>query len=176
MDADPARPKGIPRRGQLLFAAGFLGFAVLMALAYPGQTSWVEKSRLAAQPGFWPGVAVGGMVLFSALHLLRLRPRRLRRPDWVEGRKWLTSLEFAGWFLAYVFAVPLIGYLPASLIFLPGLCWRMGYRSGLMLGLAALMAVVVVVGFKGFLQVRIPGGALYEFMPGTLRSFFITYL
>lgn len=176
MDDDPASPKGVPNRGQRLFAVLFLGFALAMALAYPSQTVWVAKSKLAAQPGFWPAIAVGGMVLFTGLHLLCMRPRTFRRADWGEGAKWLTSLEFVIWFLVYVFLVPLIGYLLASVLFLPALCWRMGYRTPLMLGVAVLMAILIVVGFKSFLQVRIPGGLIYEYLPGALRSFFITYL
>ena len=173
---DPTAPRGAPRRGQLLFAAGFIVFALFLAARYPRQTTCVENAIWAAQPGFWPAVAVGGMVLFTALHMLRLNRHRLRRPDWVEARRWIWALEFCGWFLLYVFLVPLIGYLFASAAFLPALTWRMGYRSRLMIWLSAGFAVSVVVLFKAFLDVRIPGGALYDYFPAAFRSFFILNL
>jgi hypothetical protein len=42
-----------------------------------------------------------------------------------------------------------------------------------MLGSAVLVALAVVVVFKSFLSVKIPGGAIYEYLPDALRSFFI---
>ncbi len=173
---DPTAPRGVPRRGQLLFAAGFAVFAVLLAVSYPSQTTWVENTKWAAQPGFWPAVAVGGMVLFTALHAARLRPRRIARADLAEGRRWAAAAEFCAWFLAYVFLVPLIGYVFASAAFLPALTWRMGYRTRFWLWLSAAVAVAVVVLFKAFLEVKIPGGAVYEYFPAALRSFFILNL
>ena len=38
---------------------------------------------------------------------------------------------------------------------------------------AGVFAVLVVLIFKSFLQVKIPGAAIYEYLPGALRSFFI---
>ena len=173
---DPTVPRGVPRRGQIVFAVGFIVFAVFLALSYPSQTTWVEGEKTAAQPGFWPLIGVGGMVLFTVLHVLRLNRRKVLRPDWVEGRRWLQALEFCAWFLAYVFLVPGIGYVFASALFLPALTWRMGYRSPLMLWLSVGFAVGVVVLFKAFLEVKIPGGAVYDYFPGALRSFFILNL
>ncbi|MDJ0627142.1 MAG: tripartite tricarboxylate transporter TctB family protein [Rhodobacter sp.] len=173
---DPTTPKGVPRRGQMLFASVFGAFAVFLAVSYPGQTAWVEKTKTAAQPGFWPLIGVGGMVLFTGLHILRLNSRRLRRPDWAEGRRWTGALEFCVWFLAYVFLVPVIGYVFASALFVPALTWRMGYRSGFMLWVSLGFALAVVVVFKAFLEVKIPGGAFYDYFPAALRSFFILNL
>ncbi|MFC3118584.1 tripartite tricarboxylate transporter TctB family protein [Jhaorihella thermophila] len=128
-----------------------------------------------AQPRFWPAVGLGLMTVLSAIHLCRLPWRRITRYDWREARKWLSVLEFAGWFMGYVLLVPVIGYLPVTLVFVPLLSWRMGYRGGRMLGLAALFALAVVVVFKSFLAVKIPGGAAYEYLPDGLRSLFILY-
>ncbi|MDJ0824939.1 MAG: tripartite tricarboxylate transporter TctB family protein [Rhodobacter sp.] len=173
---DPTAPKGVPRRGQLLFAAGFAVVALILAVSYPSQTTWVEKTKWAAQPGFWPLVAVGGMVLFTGLHLMGLRPRRVGRADLAEGRRWGAGVEFCLWFLAYVFLVPVIGYVVASAAFAPALVWRMGYRSRAMLWLAVGFALAVVIVFKALLEVKIPGGAVYDYLPGALRSFFILNL
>jgi ribose/xylose/arabinose/galactoside ABC-type transport system permease subunit len=72
--------------------------------------------------------------------------------------------------------VPVVGYLPATLVFVPALSWRMGYRTRRMMGASVVMALAIVILFKGFLSVRIPGGAVYEYLPDGLRSFFILYL
>ncbi len=164
-----------PRRGQLIFAFAFFVFSALLLLLIRDQTVWVEKTRLVAQPRFWPAIGLGAMVVLSALHLRRLPWRRLTRNDWRELRRWASALEFAGWFMAYVLLVPVLGYLPVTLVFVPALSWRMGYRSRPMMAVSLSFAVAVVVLFKGFLGVRIPGAMIYEYLPGGLRSLFIRY-
>jgi hypothetical protein len=172
IDEDLRRPK----RGQLLFAVIFLVLSALLAAFLWDQTVWKNGKDLFSQARFWPAIGVFGMVGFTALHIRHLPRRRLARADWIEGRIWLSVFEYAGWFLAYVWLVPLVGYLPVSLAFALALTWRMGYRSARMLWIAALFALVVVLVFKGFLQVKIPGAALYEYLPGALRTFAILYL
>lgn len=165
-----------PRRGQFLFALGFAVIALLLLSQIGSQTKWAEKTRLFAQPRFWPAVGLVGMVALGGLHLYLLPWRRNTRYDLWEARKWAAVLEYAGWFMAYVFLVPVIGYLPVTLAFVPALAWRMGYRDRRMLWIAAGFAAFVVVLFKAFLGVKIPGGAIYEYLPGALRGFAILYL
>ena len=46
----------------------------------------------------------------------------------------------------------------------------------LLIIIVALLAIIaVVVIFKTLLQVKVPGGAIYELLPTALRSFFLTY-
>ncbi|KIC16935.1 tripartite tricarboxylate transporter TctB family protein [Leisingera sp. ANG-Vp] len=165
-----------PRRGQLVFALILLAAALLLLALIGEQTTWVKKTKLFAQPRFWPAVAIGGMVLMGGLHLYKLPWRRVSRYDLWEVKRWGQVFEFAGWFMGYVLLVPVIGYLPVTMAFVPLLCWRMGYRSGFMLWAGVAFAVIVVVLFKGFLSVKIPGALIYEYLPGALRSFFILYL
>jgi hypothetical protein len=144
------------------------------------QTTWASGQNFAAQPGFWPRLAVIGMVVFSALNLLgSLRdPLREERMTGVgeELVVWLKSLQYALWFMAYVFVTPVIGYLPASVLFAVALSLWVGHRSGTALLWAALAGAATVLLFKSLLMVRIPGGALYEALPETIRNFFILYL
>lgn len=165
-----------PRRGQLVFALAFVAIAVLLLSQITSQTRWVEKTKFVAQPRFWPAVALGGMILMGGLHLYLLPWRRVSRQDMGEVRNWGRVLEYALWFMGYVLAVPVLGYLPVTLAFVPALSWRMGYRGSLMMGLSLGFALLTVVLFKGLLGVKIPGGAIYEYLPGALRSFFILYL
>ena len=116
------------------------------------------------------------MVVFGAAHLLstvnapRL-PGRLR-----EVMAWGRSLEFVAWFVVYVLIVPLIGYLPATLLFALLLGLRLGYRSPRGLLASALFAVAVVLVFRAGLGVRIPAGEIYQFLPPSIRSFAMTNL
>ena len=126
-----------PRRGQLLFVLTFLTLSVLLLSQIGTQTAWVKKTDFFAQPRFWPAVGVGGMVLFTALHLWRLPFRRIERTDLREALRWASALEYTLWFMGYVVLVPLIGYLPVTLVFVPLLAWRMGYRSPQMMAISA---------------------------------------
>ncbi len=158
------------------WALAFVVLSLLLLVLIGQQTQWVAKTKLYAQPRFWPAVALVGMAAFAALHLWRLHRRRSTAEDWREARTWLRPFEFALWFMAYVWAVPIVGFLPASLIFAPALSWRMGYRGPRMLWTAAAFGAAVVVVFKSLLAVKIPGGLVYELLPGALRSFFIVNL
>ena len=165
-----------PRRGQFVFALGFLAVSALLLAVIGDQTSWVEKTRLSAQPRFWPAVGLILMVFGVGLHLWTMPWRGVTRFDRAELRRWLTVFEFAGWFMAYVLIVPVVGYLPTTLAFVPALAWRMGYRGRRMMMICVAFSVVVVLLFKAFLSVKIPGGVLYEYLPGALRSFAILNL
>ncbi|MEM8730299.1 MAG: tripartite tricarboxylate transporter TctB family protein [Pseudomonadota bacterium] len=162
-----------PRRGQLAFALGLLGISALLLVQIGGQTRWVENTQLFAQPRFWPAVGLGLMTLGALLHLIRLPWRRFTEFDRSEGLKWAAALEYVIWFMVYVTLVPIVGYLPVTLVFVPALAWRMGYRSPRWLWLSVGLGFVIVVLFKSVLNVRIPGAASYEFLPDALRSFFI---
>ncbi|PIE13642.1 MAG: hypothetical protein CSA70_05105 [Rhodobacterales bacterium] len=162
-----------PLRGHLLFALVFIVASLFLLSQLGAETKWVKKTRFFAQPRFWPTVAVGGMVLFAGLHLWRLPVRRFNRNDLVEWRRWFFAIEYVLWFLGYVIIVPILGYLPTTVVFVPLLLWRIGYRDRVLLWAGGMFAVAVVVVFKSFLQVKIPGGAVYEYLPGALRSFFI---
>lgn len=165
------------RPGDLVFALGFFAFAVFLLVNLPMQVTWVDRTQIAAQPGFWPVIAVGAMALFSLLHLLGALvsdriPGRL-----AETLYWLRSLEYAGWFLVYVALVPRLGYLLSSVLFASALTFRLGYRSVRGVAAAAVFAVAVVVIFKGLLQVKLPAGDIYRLLPpGELRSFLMIYL
>jgi hypothetical protein len=168
------------RPGDTAFNALCLIGSLLLLSQMGTQTAWSAGQGFAAQPGFWPRLAVIGMALFSALNLLwSIRdPRLAERRAGIGGELlvWLKSLQYALWFMAYVFLTPLIGYLAASVLFAVALSFWVGHRSRQALFWAAVSGLVTVVLFKSVLQVRIPGGALYETLPDALRNFFILYL
>ncbi len=173
MQDDPYDLPAGPRRGQLPFALALCAAALLLLASFPSQTAPAPDADLVARPGFWPGVAVLTMAVCSAIYALRWRRRRITREDRAELFLWLRACEYVGWFLVYVLLVPVIGYLVATVIFLPALTWRLGYRSRKILWISGALGVAIVLLFKTMLSVRIPGGAIYEWLPGAARSFFI---
>ncbi len=177
------------RPGDLVFGVFFVVFSLVLLSQLGSETQWVKGAKLFAQPGFWPAIGLTGMSLFAMGHLLSsvraLRPgsagvsstgassiESTTREIWF----WSRSLEYAVWFMVYVWIVPLIGYLPASLIFATALTLRVGYHDKSMLLKAAGMSVAIVVIFKSLLSVKIPGGQLYEQLPDGIRNFMLLYL
>jgi hypothetical protein len=181
MQEEPKSPADLIRprhhRAEIVFALASFAIAILLATQWPSQTAWFEGQRPGRQPGLWPLIAIGGMLLFGAAELAACLVRNLRDGGGsasAEVAHWARSAEFLVWFLAYVALVPWAGYLPATLVFCTALAFRLGYR-GRMLALAPVLGAVVVVLFKGFLSVRIPGGALYELFPPAIRNFLVLY-
>ena len=164
------------RPGDIVFAVVFLLLAVFLLTQLGTEAKWVKRTKLFAQPAFWPTISLWLMAGFAALHWLSsaLSPRIDGR--WREVWFWVRSVEFAAWFMAYVLLVPYIGYLPATLLFTVSLSVRCGYRDLKSLSIAALVGLATVILFKSFLQVKIPGGAVYEYLPDGLRAFALTYL
>ena len=162
------------RPGEILFVTITMTVAVALLAALPWQTTWLPGKGLAAQPRFWPAVSLGGVVLFGLLNALtRLRvPRTPGR--WQEAAVWLRSLEFIGWYMLYVLAIPLIGYLAATLAFCTGLALRTGYR-GRSVWIAAGFGLFVVLFFKTGMNVKIPSGAIYDHAPEGLRYLLMRY-
>ena len=115
------------------------------------------------------------MAFFAAFHLLgsALSERVIGR--WQEVWLWISSLEYAGWFIAYAILVPYAGYLPSTVLFAVVLAVRAGYRKVSTLISAAISALVIVLLFKTFLQVKLPSGLVYESLPDGLRQIMLIY-
>lgn len=152
-------------------------FALFPLVSLPSQTAWLARAQLFAQPAFWPGVAVILMVIFSGPHLIGALvsgriPGRL-----AEVIEWFKAIKFALWVRAYVRAVPVVGYLLATLVFTMLLTFRLDCRGWHWMLSAALFGVLVVVVFKSLLHLRIPEGDLYDYLPsGPFGTFMMSYL
>lgn len=163
------------RPGDIVFALAFLILSLWLLSQLNAQTTWKTGGKLAAQAPLWPAISVGGMVLFAALHVIGslLSPRIPGRLK--EVGLWFRSIEYALWFMLYVMLVPILGYLPVTMLMCFLLALRAGYRRRKMLFASVAGGVLVVVIFKSFLQVKVPGGQIYEYLPSALRSFMLTY-
>jgi len=166
---------------EFCFALILFTASVFLLLQIDEQVKYANGQAFYKQPGLWTGLGLAGMVIMSALYSLKLWMQRnqLEHSEHTLGHElwtWLRSLEFLAWFMGYVLLVPYSGYLLATLLFSIVLSLRLGYRSRPIYFAATLTAITIVVLFKSLLQVKIPGGALYEYLPDALRSFFIIYL
>lgn len=160
-----------------LFAAVLLLLALGLAASLGTQVVWNPGERLVDQPGFWSALSIAGMLVFGVPYCVAAWANRAGGASaGSEVRHWLLALEYVGWFLAYTLVMGFIGYLLASVLFCTLLVLRAGYRSSRAVMWAAITALGVVVIFKSFLAVKIPGGQIYEVLPEALRNFMIQYL
>ncbi|MXX89438.1 MAG: tripartite tricarboxylate transporter TctB family protein [Boseongicola sp. SB0677_bin_26] len=166
------REESIHRPGVLIFITLFVLFAIFLLSQLAAETRLVPNAKLAEQPRFWPAIGVLSMVGFG-LAQIALSWRVKTGWDPGEVAVWLRAFEYLAWFMAYVAVVPVMGYLAATVAFTTSLAFRQGYRDARSLGAAALLGLTIVLVFKTGLSVKIPGGAVYEYLPGPLRSFMI---
>lgn len=180
-DSTATAPQQQPVNHAALLLFGLLSLAIaLLLLSLLGQqTTWVNGQPLVRQPALTSIVSLSGMALFGTIWLLLFWRNRRQTPignPLPELLQWLKGLEYLGWFMVYVWAVPLIGYLLATLLFCTLLAMRCGYRSRQAMFSAVLTGIAIVIIFKAMLSVKIPGGAIYESLPPAIRNFMILYL
>lgn len=161
--------------GDLVFALAFLLISLWLLSQLNTQTTWKSGAKLVAQAPFWPAVSLAGMVFFAAMHTLGAVLSTRIPGRWTEVGMWFKSVEYALWFMVYVLVVPVIGYLFATLAVCFLLALRAGYRSRTLLFASVFSGLVVVVTFKTLLQVKVPGGQVYEYLPVSVRAFMLTY-
>lgn len=181
-DTPATNPQATNPQAELMFMVLAFGLGVFLATQLEGQVTWKSGAPLVKQPGFFSLLAISGMLLFG-LFALGFSVRNLIVSWRAEGASlgselwfWMRSLEFALWFMGYVFAVGVAGYLPSTLVFCVALTIRLGYHNRRYVLAATLVGLVTVVVFKSFLAVKIPGGAWYEHLPDAVRNFFLLYL
>lgn len=169
---------GRRHRAEIVFGVLSFAVALLLLTRIGAETSWLDGRPFVRQPAFWPTVAIVGMTFFGTFELWSTG-RALRRGAAGEIRpeilKWLSALEYLAWFLAYVWVVPVLGYLPTTILFCAALTYRLGYRSRRTLLAAVLTGIATVVIFKSLLSVKIPGGMVYEYLPDAVRNVMIVY-
>ena len=158
-----------------MFAWFCLVCSVFLSSQILDQTTYKDGAKLFAQPRFWPAVSLILMTAFAAFHLLGSALSERIEGRWREVWLWISSLEYAGWFMVYAFAAPYTGYLLTTIAFAVLLALRVGYRSTKMLLGAGGSALLTVLLFKSLLKVNLPSGRIYEQLPDGLRPFMLTY-
>lgn len=163
---------------EIVFGVLSFAFALFLLTQIGAETTWLDGKPFVQQPAFWPSVAIVGMTLFGAYELWSTR--RALQVGMVgkigpEILNWFAAIEFLLWFLVYVWIVPVLGYLPTTMIFCASLTYRLGYRRGRTILAAVLTGIAVVIIFKSLLEVKIPGGMVYDYLPPSIRNFMILY-
>ncbi|NUB45239.1 tripartite tricarboxylate transporter TctB family protein [Fertoebacter nigrum] len=158
----------------LFFAISLALLLALFAVTRPGQASggWWTRPALA------PGVALGLLVLANLVTLARSAVDLRRRPattaERAEARArmlgWLRPLEFLAYFAGYIWALGLVGYFAATLLFLLGLMLRVGLRSPRWLLAGALTALALTAVFRMGLGVWMPPAMAYDLFPAAIRT------
>jgi hypothetical protein len=169
-----------PRHHRAEIVFGVLSFALALFLLsqIDNETTWIAGRPFVRQPAFWPTVSIVGMTVFGAFELwstTRALRSRTGSPVAPEIMLWVRAVEYLAWFMAYVWIVPVIGYLPTTMIFCALLTWRLGYRRPKTILAAVLTGIGTVIVFKTLLAVKIPGGELYEYLPHAIRNVMIQY-
>ncbi|HPE58702.1 MAG TPA: tripartite tricarboxylate transporter TctB family protein [Thiolinea sp.] len=159
------------------FTGLLLLFSLLLWSQLGSQVTYSGGQPFFKQPGLWVVIGLSALTLGCSMHFWQLWRSHAASQGALgpELLVWLRSLEFLGWFLLYVWLVPTLGYLPATVLFMPILTLRLGYVEPRLLLASVLAALTIVLVFKTFLQAKIPGGALYEYLPTGLRNFFSIY-
>lgn len=163
------------RPGDIVFAWVVLALSLFLLLQLFQQTEVRSGAKFAAQPRFWPAVSLSGMTFFALFHLLGSAWSERIEGRWSEVLLWARSVEYAVWFIAYAAIVPYAGYLPTTLIVALLLTIRVGFRRRFILAVAVFCGFVVVVLFKTLLQVKLPAGQIYEYLPDGLRHIMLNY-
>lgn len=163
------------RPGELAFTLFLTVAAILLLSLIAEETRFYKRLKLPTQPGFWPAIGLGGMVLCGvALSITGWRQKRRSKSgtdDLSEILFVARASEFMLWFMIYVWITPWTGYLFSTLIFMVCLAWRAGYRSTKLLIVSGGIGFGIVLLFKTFLSVKIPSGAVYELLPPAMQSF-----
>jgi hypothetical protein len=175
------------------YLTGEKAFAILMVMlsafllySIPQETQWFSTLSISKQPRFWPAMCIAGLSLFAFAYGLSVWFKAgsidqregdptdtANNTEIDEMKRWLRPVEFVGYFLIYVMAVPWLGYLFATLAYFLLMTWRMGYRKRSMFWISAATGLLIVLVFKTLLQVRITSGAWYDLLPDSWASFMI---
>ncbi len=163
---------------QVVFGLCTFVVALVLLSQIGSQAKFFDNLAFEKQPGLWPLISILGMLVFGFFQVIQYWMHRaiLSEPTFTsEAVVWFRALEFAAWFMVYVALVPITGYLPTTLIFAGLLTLRLGYKSVRMVTAALLCGLALVLLFKSFLQVKIPGGMVYDYLPAAFRNFMIVY-
>lgn len=164
---------GVP---QVFFGVAAFLLASFLLLKLPEETKYFEGLVWYKQPSLTPAVSIIGMLLFGFFQAIQYFRKGVAWDNAIfkqEISAWVRALEFVVWFMLYVMLVPYLGYLLATMFFMGALVYRQGYRSFKAQAASFIISFLIVFTFKSFLQVKIPGGLIYEYLPAALRNFML---
>jgi len=155
-------------RGEIIFFAGCLLFFGFMFHEALGQVGHGRAGEVGS--GLWPLLALGACTVLSgarlAFILLKSRQARTRRPPTDEegaggghapdhAKVALTMVSF----LAYLLAIPWIGFMLGTLLFVPALTLALGERRAVVLMVSPFVLTgIILLVFARFIAIPFPKG------------------
>lgn len=177
-------------RGDLILSILMLGVALFLLWHFGGEGGWDQRDfpqkrvgKILKQQWVGPLMALAILVPSAVLNVWQSyrwtqKPERRHRPNQTlfEVLQWVKALEFLAYFIVYSYCVPVLGYLLSTLVFAVFLTTRLGYRKPRMLAYSLGTAMVIVLVFRTFLQIKTPVNIwLYELLPPALETFMKVY-
>ena len=112
-------------------------------------------------PGFWPRLLCAGIVLVCGFRLAcKLRDRSSAGSEWDAGDRlaWRPVVLVSGLTAGYVIGAVVIGYIPATAIFVAAFCYLGGARGWHLVPLGAAAALVLAYLFLRVVYLSLPSG------------------
>lgn len=155
------------KRKEGVFFATCLAFFCLMLYEALGQMGRGRAGEIGS--GVWPFMALGGCALLSGVRLIQCLRRRgahssenRREEDQTSGiphvRHKAVLLTMVS-FLAYLVAIPWIGFILATLLFVPAVSASLGERRwGVLVISPFVLTVAIGAVFAKFIAIPFPKG------------------
>ncbi|MCU0559748.1 MAG: tripartite tricarboxylate transporter TctB family protein [Desulfobacterales bacterium] len=155
------------KKGEIVFfgaSTAFFGFMLIQAIGLMGQGRPGEIGS-----GLWPFLALGASAVLSVV-LLAGSIQKYRRaapaaemptPEALaeKRRQRLTVALSAACFLVYMIAVPWVGFILATFVFIPAFALALGERRKTVLLIAPVLLTAIIVGvFAKFITIPFPKG------------------
>ncbi|KPK90144.1 MAG: hypothetical protein AMJ94_10135 [Deltaproteobacteria bacterium SM23_61] len=155
------------KKGERVFfgvCAVFFGFMFLQALGLMGKGRPGEIGS-----GLWPGIALGACILLSLARFLGSLWRGPKESDspahpagesTVEKRKRRITVTLSALcFLAFMGLTPYLGFILATLLFIPAFAFFLGERRKTVLLVSPfLLTAIIVAVFVKFISIPFPKG------------------
>ena len=147
-------------KGELAFS--LLIFVVALFLFW--ETGSFAKPETTMGPSFWPRIVLGVIIVLAGIASAGTIQAIARRGGWREplmtmDRSKVRFFVAAGLGVAYLFLMPLVGFIFATPVFMIAFMLLLGEKSvGWMLGVSVAMTAVIVVLFTKAMYVPLPRG------------------
>lgn len=154
------------KKGEIIFfgiCVAFFGLMLIQAIGLMGQGRPGEIGS-----GLWPLLALGASAVLSVV-LLVSSIQKSRRAAPAEAptaealaekrRQWVTVALSCACFLVYMVAVPWVGFILATFLFIPAFALALGERRKMVLLVAPVLLTAIIVGvFAKFITIPFPKG------------------
>ena len=172
----------LQRRTLLRLPPVSLFFAIsglcLIALA-PWQVKWVGQARgWFTQPAFAPLMGLAVMTVFACaravMHYRHDASSQYRAALHEHVSAFIAVYRIpaiiAAFFMIYLSVISVIGFAPASLVFLLSVLWLTDLANRYWCIVTVIAVIALVVIFRVTLGLWLPDAALYEFLPAYWRD------